>query len=53
MRCFFLRLSNTLKQPDSLHFITSGLHNLLKYFIKGNDGKQSDHPCKKPCCPLR
>jgi len=23
MHCFFLRLTNTLKQPDGLHFITS------------------------------
>jgi len=25
MRCFFLRGTNVLKQPDGLHFITSGL----------------------------
>jgi len=30
MPCFFLRLTNTLKQPDPLHFITSGLHQIVK-----------------------
>jgi len=31
MHCFFLRLTNTLKQPDGLHFITSGLHFSISY----------------------
>ena len=30
MRCFFLKLTNTLKQSDLLHFFTSGLH----YFVE-------------------
>jgi hypothetical protein len=32
MRCFFLMLTNTLKQPAILHFITSGLQNLLRSY---------------------
>jgi hypothetical protein len=31
-RCFFLRLTNLLKQPDRLYFITSWLHNLLRSY---------------------
>jgi len=33
MRCFFLKLTNVLKQPDGLHFITNGLQNLLRSYI--------------------
>jgi hypothetical protein len=32
IRCFFLRLTNLLKQPDRLHFITSRLHKLLRCY---------------------
>jgi len=34
IRCFFLRLTNLLKQPDMLHFITSWLYNLLKSYYE-------------------
>jgi hypothetical protein len=30
--CFFLRPTNTLKQPALLHFINSGLRNLLRSY---------------------
>jgi len=35
MSYFFLRLTNALKQPDGLHFITNGLQNLLRSYLKG------------------
>jgi len=42
IRCFFLRLTNMLKQPDILHFITGGQKNwflricCLSIFEKGS-----------------
>jgi hypothetical protein len=38
MRCFFLRLPNTLKQPDDLHFITSGLNKKLRNYLAQSPG---------------